>query len=60
MMCFSMCHILWPTSLEFRNWNVEGRSRESGQWDVSNVSLVSMAKGFLLGFRDDNPSFFGL
>ena len=46
--------MLWPTSLEFRNWIVEGRCRESGQWDVSNVSLVSIAKGF----GDDNPSFF--
>ena len=52
--------MLWPTSLEFRNWIVEGRCRESGQWDVSNVSLVSIPKGFLWGFVDDNPSFFGV
>ena len=46
---------VWPTSLEFRNLIVEELCRESRQWDVSNVSLVSIAKGFLLGFGDDNP-----
>ena len=37
---------------------MEDLCRESRQWDVSNVSLDSIAKGFLLGFGDDNP-FFG-
>ena len=47
-----------PSSPSFRNLIVEELCRESRQWDVSNVSLVSIAKGFLLGFGDDNP-FFG-